>query len=125
MDPSVYNFICINPFFYCTVAIGSSYQPSNNSATERFGSDFPTTSTSISTTATRSGGRTLRSLPGSTRLVTMAEISTSGTEITSSSAQNQTHGMSVGAQGDEGRGVTDPLLTGLPSASESASTSEF
>ncbi|TRZ19829.1 hypothetical protein HGM15179_007288 [Zosterops borbonicus] len=52
----------------------------------------------------------------------MAEISTSGTEITSSSAQNQTHGMSVGAQGDEGRGVTDPLLTGLPSASESAST---
>ncbi|XP_066046388.1 protein HEG homolog 1 isoform X2 [Chamaea fasciata] len=103
-------------------AIGSRYQPSNNSTTKRFGSDFPTTSTSISTTATRGGGRTLRSLPASTRLVTMADISTSGTEITSSSAQNQTHGMSVGAQGDEGRGVTDPLLTGLPSASESAST---
>uniref|UniRef100_A0A8C3RAF4 EGF-like domain-containing protein n=1 Tax=Cyanoderma ruficeps TaxID=181631 RepID=A0A8C3RAF4_9PASS len=103
-------------------AVGSSYQPSSNSATERFGSDFPTTSTSISTTATRGGGRTLKSLPASTRLVTMADISTSGTEITSSSAQNQTHGMPVGAQGDEGRGVTDPLLTGLPSASESAST---
>ncbi|XP_015490566.1 protein HEG homolog 1 isoform X1 [Parus major] len=102
-------------------AIGSSYQPSNNSATERFGSDFPTSGTSIPTTATKGGGRTLRSLPASTRLVTMAEISTSGTEITSSSAQSQTPGMSVGAQGDGGRGVTDPLLTGLPSASESAS----
>ncbi|XP_066179188.1 protein HEG homolog 1 isoform X2 [Sylvia atricapilla] len=103
-------------------AVGSSYQPSNNSAMERFSSDSPTSSTSISSTATRGGGRTLRSLPASTRLVTMADISTSGTEITSSSAQNQTHGMSVGAQGDEGRGVTDPLFTGLTSASESAST---
>uniref|UniRef100_A0A8C0UJM8 Heart development protein with EGF like domains 1 n=1 Tax=Cyanistes caeruleus TaxID=156563 RepID=A0A8C0UJM8_CYACU len=103
-------------------AIGSSYQPSNNSATERFGSDFPTAGTSIPTTATKGGGRTLRSLPASTRLVTMAEISLSGTEITSSSAQSQTPGMSVGAQGGGGGGVTDPLLTGLPSASESAST---
>ncbi|XP_068051437.1 protein HEG homolog 1 [Anomalospiza imberbis] len=102
--------------------IGSSYQPSNNSATERFGSDFPTTSTSISTTAAKGGGRTLRSLPASTRLVTMAEISTSGTEFTSSSAQSQTPGMSVGAQGDGGRGVTDPLHPGLLSISGSAST---
>ncbi|KAL2302162.1 hypothetical protein Nmel_009579 [Mimus melanotis] len=104
------------------IAIGSSHQPSNNSAMERFSSDFPTTSTSISTTATKGGGRTLRSLPASTRLVTMAEISTSGTEITSSSAQSQTPGMSVGAQDDGGRSVTDPLLAGLPSPSESAST---
>ncbi|XP_030097653.2 protein HEG homolog 1 isoform X1 [Serinus canaria] len=102
--------------------VGSSYQPSNSSATERFGSDFPTTSTSISTTAAKGGGRTLRSLPASTRLVTMAEISTSGTEITSSSAQSQTPAVSVGAQSDGGRGVTDPLLSGLPSVSGSAST---
>ncbi|XP_014727275.1 PREDICTED: protein HEG homolog 1 isoform X2 [Sturnus vulgaris] len=122
MDPSVYNFICINPFFYCIIAIGNSHQPSNNSAMERFNLDFPTTSTSISTAATKGGGRTLRSLPASTRLVTMAEISTSGTETTSSSAQSQTPGMSVGAQDDGGRGVTDPLLTGLLSPSKSAST---
>ncbi|XP_068877234.1 protein HEG homolog 1 isoform X3 [Aphelocoma coerulescens] len=103
-------------------AVGSSYQPSNSSATERRGLDFPTTSTSVSTTGTKGGGRTLRSLPASTRLVTMAEISASGTEITSSSAQSQTPGMSVGAQGGGGRSVTDPLLTGSLSASESAST---
>ncbi|XP_017595688.1 PREDICTED: protein HEG homolog 1 isoform X4 [Corvus brachyrhynchos] len=102
-------------------AVGSSYQPSDSSATERRGLDFHT-STSVSTTGTKGGGRTLRSLPASTRLVTMAEISTSGTEITSSSAQSQTPGMSVGAQGGGGRSVTDPLLTGSPSASESAST---
>ncbi|XP_037998198.1 protein HEG homolog 1 isoform X2 [Motacilla alba alba] len=102
--------------------VGSSHQPSNSSATEGFGSDFPTTSTSISTTAAKSGGRMLRSLPASTSLVTMAEISISGTEITSSSAQSQTSGLSVGAQGDGGRGVTDPLLSGLPSVSGSAST---
>ncbi|XP_077641055.1 protein HEG homolog 1 isoform X2 [Lonchura striata] len=102
--------------------IGSSYHPSNNSATERFGSDFPTTSTSISTTAAKGGGRTLRSLPASTRLVTMAEISTPGTEFSSSSAQSRTPEVSVGAQGDGGRGVTDPLLSGLPSVSGSAST---
>ncbi|KAL9847732.1 protein HEG homolog 1 isoform 2-T2 [Geothlypis trichas] len=102
--------------------VGSSHQPSNSSVTERFGSDFPTTSTSISSTAAKAGGRTLRSLPASTRLVTMAEISPSGTEITSSSAQSQTPGVSVSAQGDGGRGVTDPLLSGLPSVSGSAST---
>ncbi|XP_030132977.4 protein HEG homolog 1 isoform X4 [Taeniopygia guttata] len=100
--------------------IGSSYHPSENSATERFGSDFPTTSTS--TTAAKGGGRTLRSLPASTRLVTTAEISTSGTEFSSSSAQSRTPEVSVGSQGDGGRGVTDPLLSGLPSISGSAST---
>nr|XP_026654039.1 protein HEG homolog 1 isoform X3 [Zonotrichia albicollis] len=102
--------------------VGSSHQPSNSSATERFGSAFPSTSTSISTTAAKAGGRTLRSLPASTRLVTKAEISTSETEISSSSAQSQTPGMSLGAQGDGGRGVTDPLLSGLPSILGSAST---
>ncbi|XP_041328657.1 protein HEG homolog 1 isoform X2 [Pyrgilauda ruficollis] len=102
--------------------VGSSYQPSKNSATERFGSDFPTTGTSISTAAAKGGGRTLRSLPASTRLVTMAEISTFGTEITSSSAQSQSPRVSVGAQGDGGRGVTDPLLSGLLPVSGTAST---
>ncbi|XP_071418167.1 protein HEG homolog 1 isoform X2 [Pithys albifrons albifrons] len=103
-------------------AVGSSYQPSNNSAMERRVSDFPTTRTSISTTATKSGGWTLRSLPASTRLVNTAEISTSGTEIINSSAQTQTPGISTDAQDGGGRGVTDPLLTGLPSASQSTST---
>ncbi|XP_039558051.1 protein HEG homolog 1 isoform X2 [Passer montanus] len=102
--------------------VGSSYQPSKDSAAERFGSDFPTTGTSISTAAAKGGGRTLRSLPASTRLVTMAEISTSGTEITSSSAQSHSPRVSVGAQGDGGRGVTDPLLSGLLPVSGSAST---
>uniref|UniRef100_A0A8B9MIQ8 EGF-like domain-containing protein n=1 Tax=Accipiter nisus TaxID=211598 RepID=A0A8B9MIQ8_9AVES len=103
-------------------AIGSSYQPSNVSSTERRVSDFPTTSTSVSTTATKGGERTLRPLPASTRLADAAEISTSGTEITSSSDQTQSPGMSLGTQGGGGRGATDPLLTGSPSALESAST---
>ncbi|XP_027758455.1 protein HEG homolog 1 isoform X2 [Empidonax traillii] len=101
-------------------AVGSSYQPSSNSATERRVSDFPATSASISTAATKGGGRTLRSLPASTRLVSVDEISTSGTEIMTPSAQ--TPGMSTGAQDGGGRGVTDPLLTGLPPASQSTST---
>ncbi|XP_059676494.1 protein HEG homolog 1 [Gavia stellata] len=103
-------------------AIGSSYQPSNVSATERRVSDFPATSTSVSTTATKSGGRTLRSLPASTRLAGAAEISTTGTEITSSSDRSWSPGMSLGAQGGGARGATDPLLTGSLPASESAST---
>ncbi|XP_030310640.1 protein HEG homolog 1 isoform X1 [Calypte anna] len=93
------------------VALGSSYQSSNISAMQKRVSDFPT---SISTTATKAGGRTLRSLPAST--------STSGTEVTSSSDQIQSLGMSLGAQGDVGRGATDLFLTGSPSASESTST---
>ncbi|CAN0151642.1 unnamed protein product [Bubo scandiacus] len=103
-------------------AIGSSYQPSNVSTTERRVSDFPTTSASISTTVTKGSGRTLRSLPASTRLADAAEISTSGTQITSSSDQTWTPGMSLGAQRGGGRGATDLLLMGSPSASESAST---
>ncbi|XP_063196953.1 protein HEG homolog 1 isoform X4 [Chroicocephalus ridibundus] len=103
-------------------AIGSSYQPSNVSAVERRVSDFPTTGTSISTTATKGGGRTLRSLPASTRLAQTTDSSTSGTKITSSSDQTRSPGMSLGAQGGGGRDATDPLLTSSPSASESPST---
>ncbi|KAM6332455.1 LOW QUALITY PROTEIN: uncharacterized protein O3Q21_002773 [Podargus strigoides] len=103
-------------------AAGRSYHPSSVLATERRVSDFPTTSTSVSTTATKGGGRTLRSLPASTRMTDAAEISTSGTEITSSSDQTRSPGMSLGAQGGGDRGATDPLLTGSPSASESTST---
>ncbi|KAM9286910.1 LOW QUALITY PROTEIN: protein HEG homolog 1 [Morus bassanus] len=103
-------------------AVGSSYQPSNVSATEKRVSDFPTTSTSISTTATKGGGRTLRSLPASTRLADAAEISTAGIEIISSSERTWSPGMFLGAQGGGGRGATDLLLMGSLSAAESAST---
>ncbi|XP_033917963.1 protein HEG homolog 1 [Melopsittacus undulatus] len=102
-------------------AIGSSYQPSKSSATERRISDFLITSTFISTTDTKGGGRMLRSLPASTRLADAAEISTSGTEMTSSSAQSQSPGMSLGGQGGGGRGATDLSLMGSPSALESTS----
>ncbi|XP_051479068.1 protein HEG homolog 1 isoform X2 [Apus apus] len=98
-------------------AVGSSYQPSNISSAERRESDFPT---SISTTANnKGGGRTLRSLPASTRLADTAEISTSGTEVTSSSDQTPAPGMSLGAQDGGGRDATDTFLSGSPSASES------
>ncbi|XP_061225999.1 protein HEG homolog 1 isoform X2 [Neopsephotus bourkii] len=100
------------------LAIGSSYQLSNSSATERRISDFLTTSTSISTTDTKGGWRMLRSLPASTRLADAAEISTSGTEMTSSSAQSQ----SLGGQGGGGRGATGLSLMGSPSALESTSS---
>ncbi|XP_054065500.1 protein HEG homolog 1 isoform X2 [Rissa tridactyla] len=103
-------------------AIGSSYQPSNISAVERGVSDFPTTGTSISTTATKGGGRTLRSLPASTWLAQTTDSSTSGTKITSSSEQTRSPGMSLRAQGGGGRDAMDPLLTSSPSASESPST---
>ncbi|PKU44275.1 hypothetical protein llap_5424 [Limosa lapponica baueri] len=103
-------------------AIGSSYQPSNISAVERRVSDFPTAGTSVSTTATKGGGRTLRSLPAGSRPANAAEVSTSGTEIASSSDQTRSPGMSLRAQGGGGRSATDPLLTNSPSASESAST---
>ncbi|KAM9380255.1 uncharacterized protein LRP34_002925 [Phaethornis superciliosus] len=93
------------------VALGSSYQSSNISAMQRRVSDFPT---SISTTATKGGGRTLRSLPTSP--------STSGTENTSSSDQIQSLGMSLGARGAVGRGATDLFLMGSLSASENTST---
>ncbi|XP_076199123.1 protein HEG homolog 1 isoform X2 [Aptenodytes patagonicus] len=102
-------------------AIGSSYQPSDVSATERRVSDFPTTSTSVSITATKGGGRTLRSLPASTRLADAAEISTAGTETISSPDWTWSPGMSLGAQGGGSRGATDPLLTGSLFASESTS----
>ncbi|XP_065697608.1 protein HEG homolog 1 isoform X4 [Patagioenas fasciata] len=104
------------------LAIGSSYQSSNILAMERGVSDFPTTSTSVSTTATKGGGRTLRSLPASTKLASSAEISTAGIEITSNSDQTSSPGVSLGAQSGGGRGATELLLTDLLSTSESAST---
>ncbi|KAM6131703.1 LOW QUALITY PROTEIN: protein HEG homolog 1 [Phoenicopterus ruber ruber] len=105
-------------------ATGSSNVPFSILSTER-SSDFPTTSASISTTATKGGGRTLRSLPASTRLAQTTEISTTGTETISSPDRTRS---SSGAQGGGGRGATmsstDLLLTGSPSASESASPAE-
>ncbi|KAM6268596.1 uncharacterized protein LJ264_004667 isoform 2-T2 [Porphyrio hochstetteri] len=110
------------PLESTATAIGSSYQPSSVSAMERRVSDFPTTSTFVSTTATKGGGRTLRSLPASTRLAHATEISSVGMEVTSSSDQTRSPGMSVGVRAN-GRNATDPLLTGgLTWTSESTST---
>uniref|UniRef100_A0A8B9YWC5 EGF-like domain-containing protein n=1 Tax=Buteo japonicus TaxID=224669 RepID=A0A8B9YWC5_9AVES len=101
-------------------ATGSSHVSLGILSTERR-TDFPTTSTSVSTTATKGGGRTLRSLPASTRLAQTTEISTTGTENISSPGQES----SLGAQGGGGRGATvlstDLLLPGSPSSSESTS----
>ncbi|XP_027316759.3 protein HEG homolog 1 isoform X2 [Anas platyrhynchos] len=108
-------------------AAGSSYQPSNSSAAEKRIWGFHTTSTSMSTTATRGAGRTLRSLPASTRLAHAAEISTSGTETISSPDQTRSPGPSVGAEAGGGTDAivpsTAPQLARSSSASDSAATS--
>ncbi|XP_035187300.1 protein HEG homolog 1 isoform X3 [Oxyura jamaicensis] len=109
-------------------AAGSSYQPSNSSAAEKRTWGFHTTSTSMSTTATRGAGRTLRSLPASSRLAHAAEISTSGTETIASPERTRSPGLSVGAEAGGGMDATvpstAPLLTSLSSsASGSAATS--
>ncbi|XP_067154738.1 protein HEG homolog 1, partial [Apteryx mantelli] len=87
--------------------------------------DFPTTSTYVSTPSTRGGGRTLRSLPSSTSLTDATEISTSGTEMIHPLDQTQSSGTSLAAEAGGGAGATvlftDPLLS--DSASASASTS--
>ncbi|KAM6307124.1 LOW QUALITY PROTEIN: protein HEG homolog 1 [Aegotheles albertisi] len=103
---------------------GSSHVSFRSLSTERR-TDFPTTSTSVATTATKGVGRTLRSLPASTRMAQTTEVSTTGTKTSSNSDQSQT---SLGAQGGGGRGATvsstDPLITNSPSASERASPAE-
>ncbi|XP_039925008.1 protein HEG homolog 1 isoform X2 [Hirundo rustica] len=102
-------------------ATGSSHVSFSILSTERR-TNFPTTITSVSTTGTKGGGRTLRSLPASTTLAQTTEISTTGTENISSPGHSQ---YSLGTQGGGGRGATllsmNPLLTGSPSASESTS----
>uniref|UniRef100_A0A803VKZ8 Heart development protein with EGF like domains 1 n=1 Tax=Ficedula albicollis TaxID=59894 RepID=A0A803VKZ8_FICAL len=102
-------------------AAGSSHVSFSMLSTERR-TNFPTTSTSVSTTGTRGGGRTLRSLPASTTLAQTTEISTTGTENISSPGHSQS---SLGTQGGGGRDATlsslNPLLTGSTSASESTS----
>ncbi|XP_062434971.1 protein HEG homolog 1 isoform X3 [Rhea pennata] len=106
-------------------AIGSSYQPSNFSAAEERISDFPTTSTYISTPSTRGGGRTLRSLPSGTSLTDATEISTSGTKMIRPLDQTQSSGTSLAAEAGGGIGATvpftDPLLMDSAFASESTS----
>uniref|UniRef100_A0A8C3HJG3 Heart development protein with EGF like domains 1 n=1 Tax=Chrysemys picta bellii TaxID=8478 RepID=A0A8C3HJG3_CHRPI len=66
-------------------AIGSSHQPINISATEKRTSDLYTTSTYISTSFTRGGERTLRSLMNNSTLPDVADSSTSDLENTKSS----------------------------------------
>ncbi|XP_064370751.1 protein HEG homolog 1 isoform X2 [Dromaius novaehollandiae] len=106
-------------------AIGSSYQPSSFSAAEERISDFPATSTYVSTPSTRGGGRTLRSLPSSTSLTDATEISTSGTGMIHPLDRTQSSGTSLAAEAGGGAGATalftDSLLSDSASAPESTS----
>ncbi|XP_063017761.1 protein HEG homolog 1 isoform X5 [Melospiza melodia melodia] len=105
-------------------ATGSSHVSFSILSTERR-TNFPTTITSVYTTGTKGGGRTLRSLPASTTLAQTTEVSTTGTESISSPGHSQS---SWGTQGGGGRGSTlssvTPLLTGSPSAAESTSPAD-
>ncbi|XP_030436464.1 protein HEG homolog 1-like isoform X2 [Gopherus evgoodei] len=66
-------------------AIGSSHQPINISATEKRTSNLYTTSTDISTSFTRDGEKTLRSLMNNSTLTDVADSFTSDLENTKSS----------------------------------------
>ncbi|XP_067405707.1 protein HEG homolog 1 [Emydura macquarii macquarii] len=70
-------------------AIGSSYQPISISATEKRTSDLHTTNMYISTTFTRGGERTLRSLTNSSTSPDVTASSTSYLENTTSSDLTQ------------------------------------
>lgn len=124
----VYLFhICktVNFFLYHILATGRSHVSFSIPSRERR-TDFPITSTSVSTTVTKGGGRTLRSLPASTRLAQTTEIYTTSTATTRS--PDNTHS-SLGAQGGSSRDATvssmDSLLMGSPAASESTSPGEL
>ncbi|CAM5147041.1 unnamed protein product [Eretmochelys imbricata] len=98
-------------------AIGSSHQPINISATEKRTSDLHTTSTYISTSFTRGGERTLRSLMNSSILPDVADSSTSDLENTKSSdlLQPSSPGAQAGgsniSSSDFTEPSTEPLLT--------------
>ncbi|XP_074973852.1 protein HEG homolog 1 isoform X6 [Caretta caretta] len=98
-------------------AVGSSHQPINISATEKRTSDLHTTSTYISTSFTRGGERTLRSLMNSSILPDVADSSTSDLENTKSSdlLQPSSPGAQAGgsniSSSDFTEPSTEPLLT--------------
>uniref|UniRef100_A0A669PF34 Heart development protein with EGF like domains 1 n=1 Tax=Phasianus colchicus TaxID=9054 RepID=A0A669PF34_PHACC len=109
-------------------AAGSSHQTSNGSSLEKRIWGFHTTSDSMSATATRSTGRTLRSLPASTTLVHPAEISTSGAKTIDPPDRTPSPGTPLGAGTDGGTGATmssaDLFLANAGSASTSSHSSQ-
>ncbi|XP_048808721.1 protein HEG homolog 1 [Lagopus muta] len=109
-------------------AAGSSHQPSKGSSLEKRIWGFQATSDSMSATATRSTGRTLRSLPASTTLVHPAEISTSGAKTIDPPDWTLSPGQPLGAGADGGTGATvssaDLLLANAGSTSTSSHSSQ-
>ncbi|XP_043381119.1 protein HEG homolog 1 isoform X6 [Chelonia mydas] len=96
-------------------AIGSSHQPINISATEKRTSDLHTTSTYISTSFTRGGERTLRSLMNSSTLPDVADSSTSDLENTKSSdlLQPSSPGAQAGGSNISSSDFTEPSTESL------------
>ncbi|KAM7153505.1 LOW QUALITY PROTEIN: protein HEG homolog 1 [Macrochelys suwanniensis] len=96
-------------------AIGSSHQPINISATEKRTSDLHTTSTYISTSFTRGGERTLRSLMNSSILPDVADSSTSDLENTKSSdlPQPSSPGAQAGGSNISSGDFTEPSAVSL------------
>ncbi|XP_067404016.1 uncharacterized protein [Emydura macquarii macquarii] len=96
---------------------GSSHQPNGVSPTEKRTSDLHTTGTYISTTFTRGGGRTLRSLTNSSTSPDVTDSSTSYLENTTSSDLTQPSTSVAQAGGSNisssefSEPLTKPLLT--------------
>ncbi|XP_015724199.1 protein HEG homolog 1 isoform X2 [Coturnix japonica] len=106
-----------------SIASRSSHMPFSTLATEKR-TDFHATSDSMSATATRSTGRTLRSLPASTTLVHPAEISTAGAKTINPSDWTLSPGQPLGAGAEGGTGATASSPGSLLAISSSASTAE-
>ncbi|XP_021254132.1 protein HEG homolog 1 isoform X2 [Numida meleagris] len=106
-----------------STASRSSHMPFSTLATEKR-ADFHATSDSMSTTATRGTGRTLRSLPASTTLVHPAEISTSGAKTIEPPDRTLSPGLPLGAGAGGGTGATASSPGSLLAISSSASTAE-
>ncbi|XP_032649863.1 protein HEG homolog 1 isoform X2 [Chelonoidis abingdonii] len=100
-------------------AIGSSHQPINISATEKRTSDLYTTGTDISTSFTRGGERTLRSLMNNSTLTDVADSSTSDLENTRSSdlPQPSSPVAQVGGSNISSSDLTEPSTESLLSHS--------
>ncbi|XP_065606775.1 protein HEG homolog 1 isoform X2 [Cyrtonyx montezumae] len=106
-----------------STASRSSHVPFSTLATEKR-TDFHTTSDSMSATATRGTGRTLRSLPASTTLIHAAEISTSGGKTIDPSDRALSPWLPLGAGAGGGTGATASSPGSLLAVSSSASSAE-
>ncbi|XP_072197960.1 protein HEG homolog 1 isoform X2 [Excalfactoria chinensis] len=106
-----------------SIASRSSHMPFSTLVTEKR-SDFHATSDSMSAIATRSTGRTLRSLPASTTLLHPAEIFTSGAKTINPPDWTLSPGQPLGAGADGGTGATASSPGSLLAISSSASTAE-